>query len=126
MRTLAPTPAQLETLELLKPRLAEISYLNAPVAPAYRRLESDAVLIPKLEPRHFLIMRIAPTCIVIRPMGEKRSDIVRLIKKIGYTLPTKVRIAAPQLPFARRRSSSWRDFVDPSAHQEIETLIGSI
>ncbi len=118
-----PTVEQLEVLTRLQSLLGERGYMIAPVAVEYRRHESDFVAIPKDRAQHFAVVRAARTCIVIRPFGETRGELYRILPNIRREILFPVRRGLPQLA-NENAEPFWRQYADASAHEELE-LIGN-
>ena len=117
-----PTTEQLAGLNLVRTRLAERGYLVAPVAAPFRRHKTDFVALRKDWPGQFAIVRIAPTCIVVRPFGEKRGDLYLILPEIRKKSPVSIRRGLPLLKYSEEGPNKWQHYVSDEAHEELVAL----
>ena len=117
-----PTAEQLSALTHVRTQLAERGYLIAPVAACHRRHESDFVAVLKTAPRQFAIVRVAETCIIIRPFREKRGELYRIIPDIRKKSPAHIRRGVPLLKYYQSGLNQWQHYVSEEAHEELAAL----
>lgn len=120
-KRIRPTIDQFNALALLRARIGELGYLIVPVAPKYRRHKTDFVAIPKDDPHFFAIVRAAAKRIVIRPFGGTRGELHNMIPYVRKSAKVPIYRAFPR-PMDPKNDTPWRDYSDPSAHDELVVL----
>lgn len=112
----------LAALEIVRKRLGERGYYIGDVAAHYRRHESDFVALRKDAPREFAVVRMAATCIVVRPFLENRGAFHLVLPDLRKSVSVPLRRGVPLLNMSRASEYPWLHYMSDENHAELIAL----